>query len=312
MSDAATALQALAGETGTLSLYPGAPYESFILSLFADAAYGQDESLTQALDGAGFSPLTLQGMTDGTYVNENAAFDAWVDDLTGSEVIIAFRGTDDLSDASSFLASLSGSADVAGWTDTAAYYDLLSQGIAQVDAYVAANDVSLVYVTGHSLGGATTAYYMMEHPNSETTVYLGESFGAPGILTPGDIDLSAGFPPYSAQFYEEAAQAALDADPRLTMFVIDEDPAAYFGVKTGGVGITYDYSQTMGPSSFTLTSFLEDPASYTQYHDLSLYMDAASNYGDLLSGATTASDATVSITVDAMGASSTGVLAFAS
>ncbi len=312
MSDAATILQELAGETGTLSLYPGAPYEALTLSLFADAAYGDDQSLTQALDDAGFSPLTLDGMTDGTYVNENAAFDAWVDDLTGGEVVLAFRGTDDLSSATGFLASLSGSADVAGWTDTAAYYDLLSQGVAEVDAYIAANGVSLVYVTGHSLGGATTAYYLTEHPNADGTVYLGMSFGAPGILSPGDIDLSAGFPPYSAQFYAEAAQAALDPDPRLTMFVIDEDPATYFGVKTGGVEITYDYSQTMGPSTFDLTSFLEDPASYTQYHDLTLYMDAALNYGGLLSGAATSSDATVSITVDASGASATGILAFAS
>lgn len=311
MNEAAPLAADIFGASGTSLLYPGSPYEAAVLSLFADASFHDDQSLRDALEAAGFSALSLPALPQGTFENQNAAFDAWTFGPSGDEsLILAFRGTDDFASTENFIASFLGSADAADWTNTRAYYDLLAPGVAAVDAYAAANGVNLVYAAGYSLGGAATAVYMENHPNTGDVFYSAVTFGAPGVLKPEDIDLSAGIPPFSAQYYVDQALAALAPDPRLTAFEIDEDPATYFGAKTGAITVNFDFAPSIGAATFDLAAFLTDPSA-AAYHDLGLYELAAVNYGELLSGQTDVSPATVTVDVSLPGAQSSGALAFA-
>jgi pimeloyl-ACP methyl ester carboxylesterase len=311
MSDAASLATELFGASGTTLLFQDSPYEPAVLSLFADASFHDDQSLRDALTAAGFNELSLTALPQGTYENQNAAFDAWTFGPTGDEaIILAFRGTDDFTSTENFIASFLGSADAADWTNTQAYYDLLAPGVAAVDAYAAANGVNRVYATGFSLGGAATAVYMENHPNSNGVYYDAVTFGSPGVLTPDDIDLTAASSPFSAQYYADVALAAMDPDPRLTAFEIDEDPATYFGAKTGAVTVGFDLDPNASAATFDLAAFLED-SSAAAYHNLGLYELAAVNYGQLLLGQTAVSPATVTVDVSLPGAQTSGVLAFA-
>ena len=92
---------------------------------------------------------------DGFYVNGNAA--ACVE-RCGDAIVLSFRGTNDYSAKS----GINNPNDVGDnihpdkdqWTPMPDHYALLSPLINALDGYDAANGISKVYVTGHSMGGA--------------------------------------------------------------------------------------------------------------------------------------------------------------
>jgi pimeloyl-ACP methyl ester carboxylesterase len=89
---------------------------------------------------------------------------------------IAFRGTD-------------GAAidKVLGWGPQMkdGYYPLFQPFINAIKKYVAANDVSDVLVTGHSLGAAMVQYAMQDLKDTAATKYKAAIFGSPGAVDSG-------------------------------------------------------------------------------------------------------------------------------
>jgi Ca2+-binding RTX toxin-like protein len=106
-------------------------------------------------------------LNDGFYINDNAA--ACVT-RCGDAIIIAFRGTNDngKDDVINFYDPNNDiHQDKDQWTYMPSHYGLLSPLISAFDAYVAANGISKVYVTGHSMGGSMALEYMSHHSGSK-------------------------------------------------------------------------------------------------------------------------------------------------
>ncbi len=153
----------------------------------------------QAAHAAGWQPLSFAalpavndrgaiqyGMTsDGFFINQNAAALVMRSD---DAVVIAFRGTND-------YAAKSGTSnpydpndtyhpDKDDWTTMNEHYTLFAPLIRELDAWVAANNISKVYVTGHSMGGAMALEYMSRHSGSkyEAVTFAATPFSQPYLL----------------------------------------------------------------------------------------------------------------------------------
>jgi uncharacterized delta-60 repeat protein len=122
--------------------------------------------------------------------------------MVGNEktLILAFRGTDALSDIPTYLENFG------------VHWDLLKGFVSQVDNYIAAYGIDKVYVTGHSLGGAMAEKYMAEHPGTASgPLYEAVTFAAPGI--------------------DDSAQTQVDF--RITNFAVIGDPIAAYQFHRG-------------------------------------------------------------------------------
>lgn len=130
--------------------------------------------------------IIKSGMTsDGFYINGNAA--ALVE-RCGDAVVLSFRGTNDNGkdgvvnpdDPNNTIHP-----DEDQWTNMSTYYSLLSPLINTLDSYVAnaANGISKVYVTGHSMGGAMALEYMSRHSGDkyQAITFAAAPFGQPYI-----------------------------------------------------------------------------------------------------------------------------------
>ncbi len=171
---------------------------------------------------------------DGIYTCRNAAaFAVRCDDA----VIISFRGTNDNDDG-----VWPETPDESDWVDMGEHYSELRPFIQIVDDYITAQDITKVYVTGHSLGGGMALAYMGEHPDhveSGTAIsYEAVTFAAPGY------------------YFLKAF------DPRILSIEITGDPVP--DVPKGYQGYTINVI-TVGPEGY----------SGTDWHSMDMYLAAA-------------------------------------
>ncbi|WP_043337411.1 lipase family protein [Belnapia moabensis] len=158
---------------------------------------------------AGFTPaadlpVTLgagQSFAGGLYQSDNSAALVTEGVVNGQEsLVIVFRGSDDQQDSFNDLQNIN--ADYADFTS-------LFQA---VDQAAASGRYDQIVVTGHSLGGSLAQQFMAAHPDQAGVTYDAVTFGSPGaILPPG-------------------------ADPRITNFVIADDPAVALGAHRAEIG----------------------------------------------------------------------------
>lgn len=143
-------------------------------NLLARISAGANDDAPMAVEG--FVPLALPGTSNGVFVAENAAAEVGTGIIGGERVIVlAFRGSDDRTDWINDLRDIN--------TDYAKFAPL----IAAVESYAAAH-FQTVLVTGHSLGGALTQIFMMEHPAGGTVSYEAVAFASPGALIAPGVD----------------------------------------------------------------------------------------------------------------------------
>lgn len=162
--------------------------------------------------------IIKSGMTsDGFYINGNAA--ALVERCSDA-VVLSFRGTND-----------NGKDDVVNpydpdntiypdydqWTNMPAHYSLLSPLINALDSYVAnaANGISKVYVTGHSMGGAMALEYMSQHSGNK---YQAITFAAS---------------PFGDTFFLIPFRKSYASDSRITQVEIEKDTVPFFDERVG-------------------------------------------------------------------------------
>ncbi len=161
---------------------------------------------------AGFTPMTQSALgltlgatetfSNGVYTNQNAAALVTVGTLNGvTTLVLAFRGSDDRQDSIADLRNINSA------------YPNFSNLIAAVDGVASRQAISQVVVTGHSLGGAMAQLYMASHADNNTTRYIAETVGTPGVLQ------------------------AQSADARITNLQVADDPAVYLGEHRALVGI---------------------------------------------------------------------------
>ena len=114
--------------------------------------------------------------SEGIYTCANASAYAVV---CGDSLVITFRGTNDNDE-------IHGTRDELSWLNMTGHYDLLKPFVAAVDKYVTDNpNITKVYATGHSLGGAMALAYMAQ-PAHQGSKYEAVTFAAPGWF--GDAD----------------------------------------------------------------------------------------------------------------------------
>lgn len=161
------------------------------------AALGKAELPSLAPVASGDQNFPSTGLESGVFTSANAA--ALV--TAGTDVLfIAFRGTNDYGDLSDLLF---GSPDSNQWSTSgkADHYALFASLRTAIDTYLTANpQITKVFVTGHSLGGAMAHAYMAEHAGD--TRFEAVTFGSIGYGTGPDA-----------------------ADPRITNFVSTNDIA---------------------------------------------------------------------------------------
>ena len=181
----------------------------FTLAQFAAAAF---QDAPGALPG-GFTPLTAatlgvvidspgESLAGGLYRFDNAAALVGTGVLGGqSTLLVAFRGADDRQDSIDVL------------RDPAVDYAKLAELVGAVDRLAASGGFQQVAITGHSLGGSLTQLFMTNHPAGATPIhYVADTFGSPGALIPDS------------------------ADPRITNYVVVDDPAVFLGENRAAVG----------------------------------------------------------------------------
>ncbi len=83
---------------------------------------------------------------------------------SGNTLILAFRGTE------------TNKGDQEYWTKMPDFYDLFEPLFQALDNYTQANQTSKILVTGHSLGGAMTEFFMAKHPEP---IYSAVSVASP-------------------------------------------------------------------------------------------------------------------------------------
>lgn len=230
---------------------------------YADVAFNRiqsDWNILKATDlGQG-----IQGTVSGTNKNwfienegiyhcENAAAIAV---RCGDAVVLSFRGTNDNDNG-----ELS-TGDVSDWTNMAEHYAELKPFIDSVDSYVRNSNVTNVYVTGHSLGGAMVLNYMSQHILGNTVSglpikYEAVTFGAPGYNFSGQLD------------------------PRIVCLENDGDPVADFPYKQGYIVSTdLPLTHTTGSKNGeeygvgVITGSLP-PAGIADYHSMDIYLQVA-------------------------------------
>lgn len=158
------------------------------------------------------------GMTsDGFYINGNAA--ALVE-RCGDAVVLSFRGTNDNGKddvVNPYDPNNTIHPDFDQWTDMPKHYSLLSPLINTLDSYIAnaANGISKVYVTGHSMGGAMALEYMSHH--------LGNQYKA--------ITFAAS--PFGDTFFFVPFRKSYAPDSRITQIEIEKDTVPFFDERVG-------------------------------------------------------------------------------
>lgn len=180
----------------------------YVLAQFAQVTFSD----TPTLPG-GFAPLSAEQLgvvidapgesfQGGVYRFDNAVAVVGTGMLGGLEtLVVSFRGADDRQDSISIL------------TNPAAEYAKFAELVAAVDAAAASGAYQQVAITGHSLGGSLTQLYMANHPNGSTpAITIATTTGSPGALVPDS------------------------ADPRVTNFVVVDDPAVFLGENRDAVG----------------------------------------------------------------------------
>ena len=186
-----------------------ADIRDYTLAQIAATAF---EDAPPSLPG-GFTPLTAaalgvvidapgESFANGIYRQDNAAALVGTGLLGGQEtIVLAFRGADDRVDSNNVL------------RDPSTDYVKFAELIAAVDRLAASGDFQQVAVTGHSLGGSLTQVFMANHAAGSGPVhYVADTFGSPGALI------------------------ADSADPRITNFVVVDDPAVFLGENREAVG----------------------------------------------------------------------------
>ena len=112
------------------------------------------------------SELVAEVNEDELFANEEAAGGVFRKDNT---IILAFRGTDSVTDIQFWLTKL----------DRQAYYDLFDELITRLDSYVENNNISKVLATGHSLGGAMTEIFLENHNDTQDVTYSAVTIASP-------------------------------------------------------------------------------------------------------------------------------------
>ncbi|MEL6785145.1 MAG: hypothetical protein AAFO61_12030 [Pseudomonadota bacterium] len=125
----------------------------------------------------------------------------------GDAIVLAIRGTNDGAVSTLPFDGVSGvdTYDRDDWDDKSEYYDHLGPLFEKLDEYAQANNISTVYVTGHSLGAGVVEKYM---ENREKDAF--NASGAP-LIYEATIFASPGY-----------GSAPVD-DPRITMFFNEND-----------------------------------------------------------------------------------------
>ncbi|TCZ54984.1 alpha/beta hydrolase family protein [Roseicella aquatilis] len=181
----------------------------YTLAQMADLAF---QAAPASLPG-GLAPLTAaqlgvvidtagESFANGVYASGNAAALVGSGILGGlNTLVVAFRGADDRQDSISTL------------QNPVVEYDRLAELVANVDRLAASGAYQQVAITGHSLGGSLAQIYMASHPAGTTPVnIIADTFGSPGALV------------------------ADTSDPRITNFVVVDDPAVWLGENRESVG----------------------------------------------------------------------------
>lgn len=120
---------------------------------------------------------------NGEYENNNASALIRRNENT---LMIAFRGTDDSKD---IFDDMSGVAS----GDFKRHYKKFDDFIKAVETYLKDHsEIQHIYVTGHSLGGAMTDGFILNHPNTSNYQITGVTFASPGYQkhTPTDLRLT--------------------------------------------------------------------------------------------------------------------------
>ncbi len=126
------------------------------------------------------------GLMNGIYTNQNAA--ALVA-RNGDKLVITFRGTND-------AAQLDGNGDLSewgplggifdatpdrnDWDNKSDHYDLLKPLVNTLNEYINNENISEVYVTGHSLGAGMVDRFMVDHNDTPQTQFKAVNFASPG------------------------------------------------------------------------------------------------------------------------------------
>ena len=170
---------------------------------------------------------------------------------SGDAVYISFRGTNDNDNGSH------GTQDESDWIYMGSHYSQLTTFIDKFDAYVEANNIAKVYVTGHSLGGGIALGYMMDHKDGESVTANGTSISYEAVT-------------FAAPKYPSVLSVN---DDRIIAFEIDGDP-----VPDAGLGI--NPGQIVGlnieglPTDTYPVAGLVNPLDFVNWHSMDLYMAA--------------------------------------
>jgi pimeloyl-ACP methyl ester carboxylesterase len=224
------------------------------------------------VDFTSLSPILDRGaiqygmLTDGFYINGNAA--ACVA-RCGDAIVLSFRGTNDYSAKSGIVNPYDPNdifhQDYDQWLLMPDHYALFQPLIAAFDAYVAnaANGISKVYVTGHSMGGAMALEYMSHHSGNQ---YQAVTFAAPAFAD------TSFFVPFRKDYVP---------DSRITQIEIEQDTVAMtFDVKNllgntnirPGHLIDFAGNQTMdAPDNIVKAFGLVDYWGRTANHSMNYY-----------------------------------------
>uniref|UniRef100_UPI0018731760 Ig-like domain-containing protein n=1 Tax=Bradyrhizobium liaoningense TaxID=43992 RepID=UPI0018731760 len=173
---------------------------------FGDAAYASLPAGMQVLTPSDLPSLTPQsvigdpyfptfGLVDGIYLDGNAA--ALIAQSSDS-LFVAFRGTNDspniLQDVAGGLSGHGGTPDSNDWSVLGGmphHYDLLRPLVTAIDHYLSTHaDITLVYVTGHSLGASMAQRFMSDDilDNHAQTSFQAVTFANPGFGFSTSVD----------------------------------------------------------------------------------------------------------------------------
>ncbi|WP_293905554.1 Mbeg1-like protein [Phenylobacterium sp.] len=218
-----------------------------VLAALADDAYGADPGAHEPI---GFTAFDFAGlhMHDGLYTHGHGAAAVSTGMLDGQQVmVVAFRGTDGAHDWIS---------DVTNIDDQYGAFKSLVKAVEQF-----ADAGGKVVLTGHSAGGAMAQIFMSEHLGDDH--YRAVTFGSPGALP-------------------EKHVFGVHADPRITNYVVSDDPIVVLGEHRGD--LIGDAVKTVGG---LLGGVLQEFASLTHISLGGLFSSAKAIAGDYVNNGIT-------------------------